>query len=180
MTLVCVSGKRESGKSLLASFLEHDYGFERFSLADDLKKRAMRDFGLQPRQLWGTDKESPTQYQRTDGSMYTARDILIRMGTFYRSIDKLFWCKQFDPRIGDKIVCDDMRFVNELMYFKDNYKAILIRLHRSQEAIGKAALDDLSETELDAHKEWDFVLPEERNNTPDDLKQFASYISSHI
>jgi phosphomevalonate kinase len=180
MQLLCISGKRESGKSLLASYLEHYHGWARFSLADDLKRRALKDFNLTTKQLWGNEKESPTQYIRTDGSNYTARDILIRMGTFYRSIDKLFWCKQFDPRIGDKIVIDDLRFLNEIKYFTENYEAKAVRLNRSQEAIGKAALDDLSETEMDSYKDYDWVLPEDENKSPADLQRYAEYLNIHF
>lgn len=181
MQLLMISGKRESGKSLLASYLEHYHGWERFSLADDLKKRVLKDFNLNTKQLWGNEKESPTQYKRTDGSMYTGRDILIRMGTFYRSIDHLFWCKQFDPRIGDKIVCDDLRFLNEVMYFKQTYNAKIVRLNRLQELKPhSAALDDLSETEMDSYGDYDWSLSEEENKTPGDLQKYAEYLNTHF
>lgn len=176
-----ISGKRESGKSLLASYLEHYYGFVRFSLADELKKMAMKEFKLLPVQLWGNQKEEPTQYRRTDGSMFTGRDILIRMGTFYRSIDNLYWCRKFDPRIGDKIVIDDIRFLNEVEFFKAEYGAKFVRLERHQELKPhKSALDDLSETEMDSYKEFDFKLEADLNRTPDDLHRFAGYLDNRL
>lgn len=178
MILLGISGKRESGKSLLASFLEHYHGWARFSLADELKKEVMRDWKLTPAQLWGKEKETPTQYKRTDGSPLTARDIMIRHGIYKRSIDPLYFCKRFESGIGDKIVCDDIRFLNEINYFKSHFGAKFVRIERSQEAIGKAALDDLSETELDTFKDWDILLPAERNVISDDLKSFASYITN--
>jgi hypothetical protein len=180
MILLGISGKRESGKSLLGTFLAKNHNWVKWSLADNLKHRAMQDFKLKPHQLWGTDKEVATSYTRTDGSPFTARDILIRMGTFYRSIDRLFWCKQFDARIGDKVVIDDIRFINEIRYFKSEYDGHFVRLHRSQEAIGKAALDDLSETELDNYRDWDFELTAERNNVPADLEKLAEYIDTEL
>jgi phosphomevalonate kinase len=180
MQLLCISGKRESGKSLLASYLEHYHGWARFSLADDLKRRCLKDFGLTTKQLWGNEKELPTQYIRTDANPLTARDIMIRMGIFYRSVDSLYWCKQFDPRIGDKIVIDDLRFLNEIKYFTENYKAKAVRLNRSQDAIGKAALDDLSETEMDNYQHWDWVLPEDENKSPADLQRYAEYLDIHF
>ena len=181
MQLLCISGKRESGKSLLSSYLEHYHGWARFSLADDLKRRALKDFHLTTKQLWGNEKEVPTGYVRTDGNPLTARDVLIRMGTFYRSIDKLFWCKQFDSRIGDKIVCDDLRFLNEVTYFKENYDAKIVRLNRYQELKPhSAALDDLSETEMDSYKKYDWVLPEDENKTPSDLQIYADYLNAYF
>lgn len=175
-----ISGKRESGKSLLASYLEHYHGWTRFSLADELKKRCMKDFSLSPSQLWGKEKESPTQFQRTDGSMFTARDILIRVGSLYRSIDQLYWCKQFDSRIGDKIVCDDIRFLNEVTYFKTKFGAKFVRLNRTEEATGKRALDDLSETEMDGYKDFDWILPAEHNKVSKDLQQYAEFLNTHF
>lgn len=180
MILLGISGKRESGKSLLASYLEHYHGFTRFSLADELKKQVMRDWNLLPSQLWGKEKESPTQYKRENGYPLSGRDIMIREGVYRRSIDQLYYCKKFDPGIGDKIVIDDIRFKNELDFFKNNYGAKFVRLNRSEEAIGKRALDDLSETEMDSYTAWDWVLPQERNIDAKDLEGFASYLAQHL
>ncbi len=162
--------------------MERNHGFERFSLANDLKKRVLKDFPLiRTSQLWGNEKETPTPYLRTDGSHYTGRDILIRVGSLFRSIDPLFWCKQFDDRIGDKIVCDDVRFLNEINYFKANHSPLLIRIERYQELCPhKRALDDYSEQDLDNFKSWTFRLEEEQNKTPKDLEMFASFINEHI
>lgn len=172
-----ISGKRESGKSLLASYLEHYHGWVRFSLADELKKKCMADFKLLPNQLWGKEKETPTGYRRTNGSNWTARDILIRVGEVYRSVDQLFWCRKFDPRIGDFIVCDDIRFENEVRYFKSTYQTKFVRLERYQELCPhKAALDDYSEQDLDKFKDWDFKLNADLNKTAADLKQYAEYL----
>lgn len=177
MIFVGISGKRGSGKSLLASYLEHYQGFTRFSLADELKKEVMRDWGLMPIQLWGKDKETPTKYTRTDGSPLTPRDIMIRHGIYRRSIDPLYFCKKFDPRIGDRIVCDDLRFKNELSFFTQ-WSPKFVRIERSAELnVFKAAIDDFSETELDSFKAWDYTLPAERNIHATDLKKFAEHIA---
>lgn len=178
MNILCISGKRGSGKSMLAEFLSC-YGFRRMSLADDLKNKCMADFGLTDEQVRGAFKESPTQYKRTDGHYLTPRDIMIRCGIYYRSIDPLFWCKQLDRNIDvddHKIVIDDIRFLNEIAYFK-NLGAKFIRLERKQELnVYKAALDDLSETELDTYDKWDYKLLEEFNQTPQDLEKFAEFV----
>lgn len=180
MIFLGISGLRGSGKSLLASFLEHYHGWTRFSLADELKREVMRDWKLPVNTLWGKDKEVPTQYVRTDGSPLTARDIMIRHGIYKRSIDPLYFCKLFDPMIGDKIVCDDIRFKNELAYFK-NLGAKFVRIERKPELnVYKAALDDLSETELNDTREWDYVLPEAENVNQEDLKRYADYLSLHL
>jgi hypothetical protein len=179
--ILCISGKRESGKSLLASFIV-PHGFKRLSLANPLKEMCRRQYGLTDDQLYGKQKESPTQYIRTDSSFYTPRDILIREGCLKRSIDPLFWCKllendmRFYQAEGSvNFVVDDIRFLNEINFFK-KINAKFVRLERSQDAIGKAALDDLSETELDSYRDWDFKLDAAHNINPSDLEKFAEHI----
>lgn len=178
MKIIGISGKRESGKSSLARFLE-EYRYKRLSLATPLKEMCMRLYGLTRDQVYGVFKESMTKYKRTDGSFYTPRDILIREGCLKRSIDPDFWCRKLDEEIMnskvEKVVIDDIRFLNEINYFK-KLGAKFVRLERSQEVIGKAALDDLSETELDNYKDWDAILPAHLNNNLDDLKQFAQKV----
>lgn len=182
LKLIAISGKRESGKTTLANFLK-EYGYQKVSLADPLKRMCMGLYNLQPEQVFGPFKESPTHYKRTDGTFYTPRDILIREGCLKRSIDPDFWTKKLAMEImnaedgGDKFVVDDIRFLNEISYLKKHFPgARFVRIERSEDAIGKAALDDLSETELDHYKEWDALLLPEFNKTPDDLKSFAEYI----
>jgi hypothetical protein len=177
--IICISGPRGSGKSLLASYLEHYHAFTRFSLADELKREVMRDWKLPASMLWGKDKEISTGYKRRQGQPLTARDIMIRHGEYRRSIDELYWCKLFDPRIGDNIVIDDLRFKNEMEFFKQ-HRAIFVRIERKPELnVFKAALDDLSETELNEIGNWDFKLNAEENINAEDLKRFAEYLVLH-
>ena len=178
--IVGISGKRGSGKSLLANYLE-EKGFEKLSLADWLKREAMSKFRLTSAQVFGNEKETPTQYTRTDGSPLTARDILIRTGIFYRSIDPLYFCVKIQQfmRDGGFYVIDDIRFLNEVQFFKRHYGAKFVRIERAQELnVYKAALDDLSETELDTFKDWDWRLPAELNQVPADLERFAEVINA--
>jgi hypothetical protein len=178
--IIAISGPRGSGKSLLASFLEHYHGFTRFSLADELKREVMRDWKLLPNQLWGKDKEVPTGYKRRQGQDLTARDIMIRHGEYRRSIDELYWCRKFDPRIGDNIVIDDLRFKNERAFFKE-HGAIFVRIERKPELnVFKGALDDASETELNEIGNWNYYLSAEENVNSDDLKRFASRIANDL
>jgi hypothetical protein len=181
-TVLGISGVRGSGKSLLGLHLTK-YGFERISLASWLKQEAVCKFGLTSAQVYGTEKETPTQYVRTDGSPLTGRDILIRMGVFYRSIDPLWFCKKLEEEIkpNGKYVIDDIRFVNEINFFKDLYRAKFVRIERLPELnVYKAALDDLSETELNNQASWDWVLPAELNKTSEDLAMFASVLNASL
>ncbi len=186
-TILGISGKRESGKSSLAKFLEQDYGFTRVSLAAPLKEHCKLRWGLTADQVDGHFKESPTQYRRTDGSFYTPRDILIREGCLARSIDPNYWCNKLRDYMNflsadstsQNFVIDDIRFLNEIEYFS-KMGAKFVRLERRDKAIGKKALDDLSETELNSYKLWDGVLLEEFNRDLDDLHRFAEYCYLHM
>ncbi len=178
--IVCISGPRGAGKSLLASYLEHDHNFTRFSLADELKREVMRDWKLPASMLWGKDKEIPTGYKRRQGQDLTARDIMIRHGEYRRSISELYWCLKFDSSIGDRIVIDDLRFKNETVYFS-NLGAKFVRIERKPELnIYRAALDDQSETELNDWGKFDYRLEAENNVTSNDLKNFASFLVTHL
>lgn len=183
ITILGISGKRESGKSALAKALV-PYGFTRVSLANPIKEMCKRLYGLTDEQVYGKEKETPTVYKRTDGSYFTPRDILIREGSLKRSIDKDYWCKELENYVAQwktdstKIVMDDIRFLNEIDYFK-KLGAKFVRIERNQKATGRAALDDLSETELDSYKDWDALLLEPFNRVPRDLETFAEYLVTH-
>ena len=187
INILGISGKRESGKTSLANFLVEDYGFLRVSLANPLKEFCRKRWGLTQEQVYGKEKETPTKYRRTDGSYYTPRDILIREGCLARSIDPNYWCDQLKGYIDfmssdttvKNFVIDDIRFLNEVEYFS-KLGAKFVRLERSQKAIGKAALDDLSECELDSYKDWDGLLLEEFNRDLSDLRRFASYVNERV
>jgi hypothetical protein len=181
--VIGISGKRGSGKTLLANTLA-PYGYKRVSLAGLLKDKCKQDFGLTEEQVNGKFKEAPTQYIRTDGTPLTPRDVMIRMGIFYRSIDPLYWCKALEFQIKDtgaNVVIDDIRFLNEVRYFKEHFGARFVRIERNPEDNPfKAALDDLSESELDTFKEWDSILLSDFNRNPRDLLTFSEYLVCHL
>jgi len=182
MLILGISGKRGTGKSTLANSLRNRAGFEEISLAAPLKEMVRRDLGLTIDQTDGPFKEAPTQYRRTDGSFFTPRDIMIRVGTLYRSFDPQFWVKKAFSNLtdGGLYVVSDVRFANECNAIKE-LGGLLVRIDRSQDLnIFKAALDDLSETELDAWGKWDFKLDARDNKNISDLTRFADSIVSAI
>lgn len=175
--IIGISGVRGSGKSLLAKSLEK-YGYKRVSLAGYLKGFCRDAFGLTEEQVNGNQKETPSGFFRTDGNPLTPRDIMIRTGIFFRSIDPLFFCKKIDTR--HNIVIDDIRFRNEIEYFKA-FGAKFARIERDPGLnIYKAALDDLSETELNDYGKWDYKLEAYLNRVPADLEKFAEHIVADL
>lgn len=184
MKIICISGKRGSGKSMLAMFLEKN-GYRRLPLARALKDKALIDFDLTEEQVNGVFKESPTTFRDENGKFLTPRDIMIRLGAFYRSIDPLYWCNKvayrleefndYAPTIG-KFVIDDVRFMNEVKFFKDK-GAKFVRLERDNSLnVFKTELDDPSETELDHYGGWDHFISSKLNKTPSDLERLAESI----
>lgn len=55
--LVAITGKKGSGKDTAADYLCNHYGFEKYSLADPIKKAIQHLFQLDKDQLWGDRKD---------------------------------------------------------------------------------------------------------------------------
>lgn len=183
--LLGISGKRGSGKSLLASFLVK-LGWREVSFAAELKKRVRQDFDLTAVETDGALKESPTQYiRRGYGGLgtevelpWTPRGIMIAYGQFFRSVDPDFWVKQAFKQIGKipddvPVVIADVRFKNEAGYIKD-HGGMLIRLERDKKLnIYKNEINDSSETELDKYRHFDMVIGPNDNRVSEDLAFLA-------
>jgi hypothetical protein len=114
----------------------------------------------------------------------TPRDLMIRFGAFYRSIDPDFWVKKLFDQIRKtpqaqlgRYVVTDMRFRNELDWFR-RHNALLVRLERDEKFTGRS-IDDPSETELDHFKEWDILIKPEFNLDEADMKNTASQVAAH-
>jgi len=176
--IVAVSGKRGAGKSALARVLIEDYGFVLGSFAKPLKERAKLDFCLSAAQVYGDQKEVvDPRYGMT------SRDILIKIGQAYRSIDNDFWVNELRKSLETEIrpvVIDDMRFVNEANMLK-GMGAMLVRLERlPEDNIYKGIIDDLSETQLDLYDGFDFRFCGMDNRTMSDLRVIAERITNVI
>lgn len=160
--IIAFAGKRGRGKTLAADYLVEVYGFKKLSFAQKLKDEAERLFPG----ILEAPKEKP--FKNYD---WTPRDFMIRLGQFMRYWDGEYWVKALDlEHKRGKIVIDDLRFKNEAVYLK-SFGAKLVRLERYPKLniYGPTDLDDISETDLDSYKEWDFTVPEVVNTTPKSL-----------
>jgi phosphomevalonate kinase len=180
MTLVAISGKRRSGKSFMGTMLEKHYGYRSISLAAPLKQMIREQFGLTEDQTDGHLKEIVDMRYGL-----TPRELMIRFGAFYRSIDRDFWVKKLFDQIKQtpqaqmgKYVITDMRFKNELDWFK-RHGATLVRLERDEEFTGPS-IDDPSEKELDDYAAWDVLITKEFNRDEEDMYTAACTVACRV
>lgn len=191
MFILGISGKRGAGKDLLANIL-HYRGFRNYPFAGVLKDKVRQELQLTKEQTDGKLKESPTKFLRRNytnenglevaQSVWTPREIMIEYGKFYRGFDPLFWVKKVFESLKvlpdtSLITISDVRFKNEADYIKEQ-GGKLIRLERDPKLnIYKTELNDPSETELDSYQGFDYIVPAENNQNPQDLERVADKIT---
>ena len=118
--IISISGKKRSGKSTIATYLER-YGFLEVSWAYPLKEIIGKQiFGLTQDQIYGSNEERERIIPEWDMS---SRQILQKVGTdlFRNHINKDIWVKwgvrYIDStlsRLINSVVVSDTRFPNEL------------------------------------------------------------------
>ena len=147
MKIIALSGYAGSGKDTVGEYLVHRYNYFRIAMADALKTKVNSEFSIPPG--YPKDLELP-------GSSQTPRDLYIKVGNFYRSIDTDFWIKQLYFHPDTRYVITDLRFRSELLYLsnKFGYQVLTIRVDRFSES----RIDDISEKDLDGVT-MDYTLP---------------------
>lgn len=147
--LVGLSGKKQSGKSTLAKYLEEKHAFFEYGWADPLKQIIGMDLmGLTVDQVYGSNKDKETIDAFWGKS---PRQLLQIIGTecFRKQVDPDFWVKvgvrQFTNFRDRNIVVPDCRFPNEIEAIK-NEGGIVIRVVREDWTVKD---EHESETALD-------------------------------
>lgn len=151
-------GKAGCGKDTVANYLQSQHFITRVAFADELKRKAMIDFGLTYEQVHGDEKE-----KLISKYMKSPRQILQIMGTeWYRTIYQDYWVEALDKilkagavRTRNGIVISDVRFPNEVEFVKDNMGIIIRIIRPSQTYI--TTNNHVSETAIDDFKA-DYVL----------------------
>lgn len=180
MILLGLSGKRRSGKTLLANILASDFGYIHLSLAKVLKEEVRELYGLSQLETDGIYKEQVNlTYKKTP------RQIMIEHGLMRRNTEPNYWIKRLRQQILDtkqaqlrKFVISDIRFPNEADWIK-NHHGYLVRLERAIELTGNP-INDPSETSLDNYDGFDLLVPESWNVDLEDMKETSWKVASNV
>jgi hypothetical protein len=121
--LIGICGKAGAGKDTIGDYLVSNYDFKKISLADPIKRLVKDVFVLDDHTVYDrVAREQPLK----DWPDWTVRKLLQFIGTelFRNNIDDAIWVKSLWLRIQEdknsNYVTSDIRFPNELQFFKDN------------------------------------------------------------
>lgn len=161
--IVIFSGKQFSGKDTLAKImLEKMPTFKRYAMGDVIK-----DTFAKQHNLTVTEIEANKPFYRPE---------LTKLGNWGREQHPDYWLKQIISQDGD-IFVTDVRKQHEYDVFKAaGAKSIRVESPREMRAqrgqiVGE---NDLTETELDNIKDWDFVV--HNDSDYESLKEKAMHI----
>lgn len=157
MKIIGLSGKKQSGKTTAAMFLNKMTNSAVVGFADSLKDIIQVCFGATEAQLNGTDEEKNSLL----ACGKTSREMMQLVGTdWFRELDNHCWVRALMRRVQvyeklDVIIIPDVRFANEVQFIQKqeaNYQRTghVIRLLRapfklSDEHYSETALDDAPE-----------------------------------
>ena len=168
--IIGLVGKAGSGKSTVADILENAYNFEHLAFADELKWNVMSDFEINEYSVYNTRGKEIIDPRYN----LTPREILQKVGSFYREFQENFWVNKVHKKISSRPTLDfcisDVRYPNELEMIKkeDGY---IIKIERD-DRVEITNSNHASEISLDNFLDFDYVI--QNNSTSRDLEQSVS------
>ena len=158
--IICFSGKQYSGKDTAAKLILNSFPqFVRIGIADAIKL----EFG----------KRNNLSFNEIENNKGLYRTGLIELGNEGRKIHPDFWLNKIIEQ-NKNIIVPDVRLIHEAEVFK-KAGAILIRIEANIETRKNRGIitntNDLTETELDNYKGFDYVL-----NNDGDLEELKNNI----
>ena len=145
--IIAIIGPKESGKSTVASYLVERHDFTRHSFAGPLKTMLRVGMGLSEEQVYGDQKEVPTDLLCGK----TPRQAMQLLGSEWgrNLIHSNLWATAWKNTMPTgNIVVDDMRFPNEHKIVTD-LKGLIIAVRRSGHEYSNE--HDSEQHELESH-----------------------------
>lgn len=190
--IIAINGKLGSGKDSFADFAVKYYNYKKLFFAEPLKlevKSFLQKYELpfEDKNIWGSQEEKEEKLyiqnineicksfspfvdfrDKVINGQTTYRYLLQWWGTDYRRVmcDNDYWTKKFIEEASkyEKVVCSDLRFVNEYETIISN-NGICIKVIRDNNFKSDTALH-ISETALDHIEDWYCTL--NNNSTLED------------
>lgn len=166
--IILITGKAGSGKSTVAAIFE-EYGFKNVALADKLKEftyKCLQVFGIKIDSLKDLYEQSTKVHYRT---------YLQRLGTecFRETFGDDFWCDVLmnDIRDVQNVVISDIRYENEIEFFKQRFKCVVIKIVRKNNILTNSQLHHSSEAGI-RDELCDIIL--NNNSSIESLRTFVS------
>lgn len=114
--LICVVGRRRSGKDTFSQYFVDALGYRAVALAEIPKRETSKTYGLPTDMLWWEDNKDRAYFA---DQTKTYRDLLIEYANAQRAVDPDVWVnrllEEIKPRLarGENVVVTDVRFPNE-------------------------------------------------------------------
>jgi hypothetical protein len=172
--VIGLTGLKGVGKSTAAKGLAED-GYKVLSFADPLKDAALTIFDIPESDRDNKQKHLPRWNM-------TIREIYQILGTEVgRQIDPEVWIKNMASRIErslcDTIVIDDVRFLNEASFIRDQYQSMIIGIVRRGSDKPKVT-DDKHSSETEMVQCWGQITDHVVENTFNGKEQFQEKIAN--
>ena len=181
--IIALTGKKGSGKDVVADILVKNFGFKKYGFGDPIKNVAREMFGFSEEQLYGNLKDvvdekwgiKPRDFFQKFGTEYGQFIFPKHFPEIFSCIsERQFWVKRFkiwydiekDCNRLLKVVINDLRFIHEYEYLL-NMDAYVIKIERD----GVLQDNHISENELSNNKSINYNYIIENNGSIEELEE---------